>query len=116
MIFDMSAADPKDISDRSLEVLKKMAALEHEAETSSEYIDSAIVCDGIECWIGYDRTSWRVVKQLLQSMLISDRSDGGTHRYEINESGKRFLAGEKPYRDSEGRWYDTPQALFAKKG
>lgn len=61
-----------------------------------EYPDNEIVCSGVECWIGTERTSWKLVRSLLCMVAVSDASDegGGAHRYTINETGKHILNDE----------------------
>lgn len=55
-----------------------------------------LVCDGIECWVGYEKTSYRTMKALLMYCLISGwqiNSNKVQYLY-INESGKAYLKGE----------------------
>lgn len=40
-------------------------------------------------------------------MFVKEEESHPVRRYVINESGKRWLASEKPYRDGEGNWFDT---------
>lgn len=91
---------PNDLSKRAKEVLAIMAANEH-------HVDGELVAEGIEAWVGDQRTSRSVMDQLLSCCFISGEASHNFHRYTINESGKRFLKGEKPYMDSEGNWHDS---------
>ena len=79
-------------------VLRWLADNEHEDD---------LLCEGIHCWYGPERTSWRVVKQLLNSVLISPDtfSEQTSKRFTINESGKRYLKNLPPYRDSDGKYF-----------
>jgi hypothetical protein len=80
---------------------------------SSEYPDNEIVCGGLDCWVGDQRTNWQTVNKLLQIIAISDVSDenGGARRYVINESGRHYLKDEalvydvlKAVHEGSGAW------------
>ena len=61
----------------------------------AEYPDNELICDGLECWIGRTRTSWRVVNALCWMMAISDCSDeNGCPRFAITETGVHILKDE----------------------
>lgn len=68
-----------------------------EAAAPNEYPEYEIVCEGIDCYIGLERTSWAVVYALLRYMAISDVSDGMTcpfRRFQINGTGRAILNDE----------------------
>lgn len=98
---------PDDLSKRAVVILKQMAS--HEDTEGGE-----LACEGIECWVGDERTSRSIVRQLLECVFMKDVSDtGGIERYVINESGKRFLLGKKPYFNGNGEEYATIFDLLA---
>lgn len=96
---------------RQQEVLHIMA-------TTEDIEDAEIACEGIECWIGNKRISYKTVKALLGYILISGwefGSEVGIQYLHINESGKRYLAGEQmlyrvndPNNEGELMWTDKP--------
>jgi len=94
----MFLRDPKTLSKKAVEVLRWLA---------SEEGDGEIVCDGLECWYGTNRTSRRLVNCLVECVFVSFSDLGGSEHYSINESGRRFLEGLPPYRDNEGSYHDT---------
>ena len=101
---------PQELSPAANRLLQELLLLEADDEA-----DPAIVCEGLECWIDDRRTSWRTVRQLLQAVLISDTSWGDAcRRYELNESGRRYLQGLPPYCDSQGQFHATMFDLLAK--
>lgn len=64
----------------------------------AEYPEYEIVCEGLQCYIGLEKTNWILVLALLRIMAISDRSDHGfddkVRRFQINECGRNFLKDE----------------------
>lgn len=74
-----------------------------------------IVCSGGTCWIGLERTSYAIVRQLLRDVLINFDDLGGAEHYEINESGRRFLQGLPPYRDSTGDYHWSFTEMLARE-
>ena len=102
----MTMRDPKTLSKRAVAVL----ALLYESEAGE------IVCDGLDCWVGLERTSRRVVDQWLECCFVRpDDFSGGAARFRINESGERFLKGLPPYRDAEGWFHETVFDLLAER-
>lgn len=62
----------------------------HQAEQKEAYED-AIVCDGIECWIGLRRISRRTVDGLLRLIAISPENFDKSSVYILNDTGKAIL-------------------------
>lgn len=58
------------------------------AECEERFDDAEIVCDGIECWLGYRRVSYRTVKALLKLMALSFDESGGAQHYTLNDTGR----------------------------
>lgn len=88
---------------RVLEWLREAEDSNTAADTDASraiYDHDEIVCQGIECWIGLERTNWRVVLGLLRLIAISDRSDegnsmgGDVRRFRLNETGRNYLKDE----------------------
>jgi hypothetical protein len=104
--------DPADLSPRAVEVLKWMA--EHK-DGQDDYNDGYLTVSGLECWFGLNRTNRGVLNQLLECVFVSDQSGVGesSKLYAINGSGERWLKGEKPYQDSDGRLFNTMFELEA---
>jgi hypothetical protein len=80
-------------------VLEKLRDAEDRAEQAADpysYPEYEIVCEGIQCYIGLERTTWAVVNALLRIMAISDTTSNGEsyHRYSINETGRNVLLDE----------------------
>jgi hypothetical protein len=97
--------DPADLSKRAVEVLQWLAGPG----------DGELVVDGLSVWFGTDRTSIGVVRQLLECVFISNtsgRANDGCKVFGINESGRRWLGGLPPYRDSGGDYHATLFDLF----
>lgn len=88
--------DPKTLSSRAVKILQWMADNEH---------DEVLIKDRLSYWWGLERTGYKTVAALLECCFISwnELCNG----YTINDSGKRFLQGEKPYRDSDGNYHET---------
>lgn len=96
-----------------IKILADMAEFEH----LGEYENAEIVCDRLECWIGYRRVHRRSVNALERVLAVSNRSDReGVTRYSINGIGRAILvrpelASEivaavqkgQPFHISEGR-------------
>ena len=102
--------DPADLSPRAKQVLAIMRDHEHDSH------DGWLVQEGVECWIGDQRTSHAVVKQLIECCFVSEEQSGGrTRMYSINDSGKRFLDGLEPYRDGDGFYHATMFDLEARR-
>jgi len=98
------------LTPRQQEILHLMSGAE-------DTYNSEIVCEGIHCWLGTIRVSFKTVKTLLQYVLISGWKFGAnTVQYlHINESGKRYLAGERllyqvndPKNKNKMMWTDKP--------
>ncbi len=87
------------ISRRAKELLQLLAG--DDPDTSE------IVCDGGKCWLGLERVHRSTVTQLLQKVFVRCDDLGGCEHYSINESGRRFLEGLPPYRDSSGQYHET---------
>lgn len=68
---------------RARELLCKMAA----ARGVENYDDAEIIHDAGSYWCGNEKTSWQVVKSLLQCGAVSHNKDGGCDHYPINETG-----------------------------
>ena len=66
-----------------------------ESADPRDYPEYEIVCEGLHCYIGVDRTSRQTVNALLHLMAISEVCGGGNFaRYQINETGRNILADE----------------------
>ena len=69
--------------------------------------DEELVVEGMACWVGLERTGWRTAKALLKYCLISGWQFGRreVQYLAINESGRRYLRGERliyPVTDNYG--------------
>lgn len=73
------------LSPRALAVLRKMAEDEHDS-------DHEIAVCGVHCYIGTERTSCRVVDQLLSCCAIKGTRIGSTIYYSISETGHHICA------------------------
>lgn len=63
-----------------------------DAEDCGDDYAAEIVCSGIECYIGHDKTSWRTVNALLSCTAISkDAYGGGCEHFTINSTGRAIL-------------------------
>ncbi len=62
-----------------------------QAEREDRLEDAEIVCDGIECWLGLRRVSYRTVKSLLRLTALSFSDLGGGQHYTLNETGRELL-------------------------
>jgi hypothetical protein len=106
--------DPADLSPRAVEVLKWLA--EHkDGGSADEMEDGYLAACGLDVWYGLNRTTRRVVNQLLECVFISDESgvNESSKLYAINECGVRWLKGELPYCNHEGKWFATMFELEA---
>ena len=74
------------LTQRQFDILKKMQDENEE-----------IAGSGFNWYCGDEKTNWKTVKTLLEYVLISGWFDkiGTTHYLHINESGIRYLAGER---------------------
>lgn len=61
-----------------------------QAEREERYEDAEIVCDGIECWLGERRVSYRTVNSLLRLMALSYSGLGGASHYTLNGTGREL--------------------------
>lgn len=58
----------------------------------ASYLDEEIVAEGIACFVGEERTTWGVVRQLLHCLALSDVSDTkGIKRFVVSSSGEAIL-------------------------
>jgi hypothetical protein len=96
-----------ELTKRQREVLQHLRDNEHDPH------EGAITCEGLACWIGDERTNWKMVKSLIDIVVVSQEISSKVLYYTINESGKRLLDGELPYRDSQGRYFPTIYHLLA---
>jgi hypothetical protein len=65
-----------------------------DAEDASDFHNAEIVCEGIECWIGYMRISRATVNALVRMVLLHYDKVGGAEHYTINGSGRAALEDE----------------------
>lgn len=101
--------DPRELRPGAVSVLRDM-----KKRINSD--EGWIVCEGRECWIGSRRIKYATLQQLLQAVLVTPVGQHGNDKlkyYHINESGVRFLKGEKPYCDADGVLYSTMFELEA---
>lgn len=86
------------LTDVQRHVLTKLRDAEDNVTEAADpfgYPDYEIVCEGLDCYIGLERTSRRTVNALLNLMAISEVGGGGNFaRYQINETGRNILADE----------------------
>jgi len=78
------------LTPRAREVLRLML---NNADTE----DGVLVGEGALWWIGDERTSWQVAKQLLQLCLVRDISDTDLLRYEVNADEARRALDDPAY-------------------
>lgn len=78
------------ITERTRQVLQMMA----DAEDRRDYANAELVCEGLECYVGLERTSRSVVNTLLRLVLVrcEDFGNGSVERYTINADGRKMLA------------------------
>lgn len=77
------------LTNRAWELLRIMAR----EEADENWDDAEIVCEGITCYLGGNRTSQKTVNNLIEHCCVSECSDEGStlHRYRINGTGKAAL-------------------------
>jgi hypothetical protein len=92
---------PSTLSARAREVLQWLA--DHQDG------DNLLTVEGAVCYFGPHRTSRRLVQHLLECVFLTDVSDGPRkgQLYKVNEAGKRWLKGELPYCDANGKFHAT---------
>lgn len=76
--------------------------LQHLADYENDPHEGNITCDGLECWVGDNRTNWQTVMFFLTHCLISPQNGGGCEHFGINPSGKAALKDpdyESPLKD-----------------
>lgn len=95
------------------------------AEESGRLEDAELMCDGLECWRGDDKTSRATVDRLLKLTLVSFSSwSGGAEVMTLNDAGRAVLrrpalAGELAAALQQGAPFtigpdDTLQAMAQK--
>lgn len=64
-------------------------------------------------WVGDEQTNGKLAQALIRLMFVRpDSYNQKVERYTINESGRRALAGEKPYCDGRGRYFGTLEEVM----
>lgn len=76
------------LSKRALAALRRMQS----EETEGNWEDGEIVRDGRAVYLGIDRLPGAVLRELLDAVAVSERSEpGGMERFGINGVGKAIL-------------------------
>lgn len=76
------------LTKRQLEIMQQMA----DAEDRDELEDMEIVSEGIECWLGDHRTSWKTLQALIDHTVVSCDDLGGVlRRWTLNGCGRMIL-------------------------
>lgn len=78
------------LTKRQLEILRQMA----DAYGREDFLEAEIACEGISCWLGYERISIRTLKAFVDHIVVSRIDTSGNGMYlslsgywEINSTG-----------------------------
>jgi hypothetical protein len=62
------------------------------AEREGRLEEAEVVCEGVECWVGYRRVSRNTINALLRLLALSQDRLGGAEHYSLNCIGRELSA------------------------
>ena len=71
------------LTTRQVEVLQAMA----KAHAEERWDETEIVSEGIVCYLGNDRISWKTLNAFIDHVLVSLEGNGSFRRWTINGTG-----------------------------